>query len=80
VVEDLNLRMPHAVLAVRLDDGVVVLDNQAARPMNAATVDRYRPIYSINQEAWWLHRATDPAISPAEGKAATGGVTAPRRP
>lgn len=67
VVEDLILDMPHAVLAVRVDDGIMILDNQAAEPTSAAEISHYRPIYSINQEAWWLHRATDPTIAPAEG-------------
>lgn len=68
VVEDLNLQTPHAVLAVRMDEGIVILDNQAPQPTSAAAIDHYRPIYSINQEAWWLHRATDPTIAPADGK------------
>lgn len=80
VVEDLNLQMPHAVLAVRLDDGVLILDNQAPEPVSAAAISHYRPIYSINQEAWWLHRATDPTIAPAEGAPAERKITPRPRP
>jgi len=56
VVEDLNLKTPHAVLALYTDSGVLILDNQIARPVRAESIVHYRPLYSINEEQWWLHR------------------------
>ncbi len=55
VVEDTNLKVPHAVLVVYLDDTVLVLDNQLPQPVKASSILHYRPIYSINEAAWWLH-------------------------
>lgn len=55
IVDDLNLRVPHAVLAVHLEGRVFVLDNQIPRVISAELVRHYRPIYSINEEYWWRH-------------------------
>jgi predicted transglutaminase-like cysteine proteinase len=56
VVDDLNLRVPHAILVVYLDGRAYLLDNQISRVVPAEIVNHYRPIYSINEDAWWLHR------------------------
>lgn len=56
VVEDTNLRTPHAVLAVYGEGGPVILDNQLPHPVKASSILHYRPIYSINEDAWWFHR------------------------
>ncbi len=56
VVEDLNLKTPHAVLALYLDGQTLILDNQLPAPVRAESIVHYRPIYSINETAWWLHR------------------------
>jgi predicted transglutaminase-like cysteine proteinase len=56
VVDDLNLRVPHAILVVYVDGRAYVLDNQISRVVPAEIINHYRPIYSINEEAWWLHR------------------------
>lgn len=64
VVEDMNLRTPHAVLAVYdeaprpgSDPGVpLILDNQLPHPVRASSLLHYRPLYSINEDAWWYHR------------------------
>ena len=56
IVQDLNLRVPHAVLAVLGEDGTRILDNQIRPVVNEATIRHYRPIYSINGQAWWMHR------------------------
>lgn len=68
IVEDLNLQTPHAVLLVRLDEEVLVLDNQIATPVRATSIIHYRPIYSINEDAWWLHRMPMPEILPDENR------------
>ena len=56
VLQDLNLRIGHAVLVVYLDGEALVLDNQARRVIRAASIRHYKPIYSINESHWWLHR------------------------
>jgi predicted transglutaminase-like cysteine proteinase len=56
VVQDLNLRVAHAVVAVYVDDGIVILDNQVRQVVRADSVRHYMPYYSINESHWWLHR------------------------
>lgn len=56
VLRDLNLRVGHAVLAVYLEGEALILDNQIRRVVRADTIRHYRPIYSINETSWWLHR------------------------
>ncbi|MGQ0662496.1 MAG: transglutaminase-like cysteine peptidase [Pseudomonadota bacterium] len=56
VVEDLNLGVAHAILIVYLDGRALVLDNQVPQVVHAERIRHYRPVYSINQAAWWLHR------------------------
>lgn len=56
VVDDLNLKIAHAILVVYLDGRAYVLDNQISRVIPADTINHYRPVFSINEDAWWLHR------------------------
>ncbi|HAA93826.1 MAG TPA: hypothetical protein DCS82_10005 [Rhodospirillaceae bacterium] len=56
VVQDLNLRVGHAILIVYLDGKPLLLDNQIKQVIDANRVRHYRPIYSINEKNWWLHR------------------------
>lgn len=56
VLQDLNLNTAHAILVVYMDDKAMVLDNQVATVVDAANILHYRPIYSINEKHWWLHR------------------------
>ena len=55
IVHDLQKDMPHAVLILYTDHGALILDNQNERVENASNVTRYRPIFTINRNAWWLH-------------------------
>lgn len=58
IVKDLQKGIPHAVLIVYTDDGAVILDNQSRDVKSADSLaDRYKPIFSINREGWWLHSA-----------------------
>lgn len=57
VVQDLKRGIPHAVLVVHLGRRNLVLDNQLSRVVSADQIRRYRPIYSINEQHWWFHRA-----------------------
>jgi len=57
IVQDLQKNIPHAILIVYTDDGAKILDNQIKTAVNAGSVRHYKPIFSINQQAWWLHTA-----------------------
>ncbi|MBL4895160.1 MAG: transglutaminase-like cysteine peptidase, partial [Emcibacter sp.] len=56
VVQDTNLDIPHAVLVVSLNGTRLILDNQISYVAKEKAVLHYRPYYSINEKAWWLHR------------------------
>jgi predicted transglutaminase-like cysteine proteinase len=56
-VKDLNLKVGHAILAVYHDDRIDILDNQIKIVVDSRKVRHYEPVYSINEKAWWRHRA-----------------------
>jgi predicted transglutaminase-like cysteine proteinase len=56
VVQDMNLKIAHAVLAIYVRGKVLVLDNQIKKVVESKTIRHYRPIFSLNEEGWWLHR------------------------
>lgn len=63
IVQDLQKNIPHAVLIVYTDKGTMVLDNQTQKPLWAGSmVNRYKPIFSINQQAWWLHSKPESTV------------------
>jgi predicted transglutaminase-like cysteine proteinase len=55
VLQDTNLRIPHAVLAVYHGGDILILDNQISRVVSHKQIVHYVPIYSINEKQWWLH-------------------------
>ena len=55
VVQDTNLRVPHAVLAVQDGKDVLILDNQVPSIVPQRDVVHYAPVYSVNEKSWWLH-------------------------
>lgn len=55
IVQDLQKNVPHAILVVYTDQGPILLDNQLKSTVKAEKISHYKPIFSINQEAWWLH-------------------------
>ena len=55
VLQDLNLGIAHAVLAVYLNEGIMILDNQVDAIVPAERIHHYQPYYSINETLWWLH-------------------------
>lgn len=57
IVHDEKKNIPHAILIVYAETGPIVLDNQNKEILSDSSVSHYRPIYSINREAWWLHTA-----------------------
>ena len=56
VVRDLNLKIGHAILAAYVDGKIYILDNQIKQVISAKTIRHYRPIYSVNEGGWWLHK------------------------
>ena len=57
VVMDKTINQHHAVLVVYDNDGeAYVLDNQVKTVRPLESVKRYKPIFSINQQSWWLHK------------------------
>lgn len=56
VLQDLNLGIPHAILVVYLGEQALVLDNQIPQVIEASRIRHYKPIFSINEDRWWLHR------------------------
>lgn len=45
----------HAVLAVKAGGTIWILDNLYPEPVDHRNITHYRPIYSINEFAWWFH-------------------------
>lgn len=56
VLEDKNLQIMHAVLAVYVGEDVYILDNQIKSVVKHNAIHHYKPIYSINEDAYWRHR------------------------
>lgn len=55
VVQDTNLRVPHAVMAIENKDDILILDNQIEEVISHADIFHYVPIYSVSERAWWMH-------------------------
>jgi predicted transglutaminase-like cysteine proteinase len=56
VLQDTNLGVIHAILAVYLGGEILVLDNQLDQVVSDNKIHHYTPIYSINESGWWRHR------------------------
>ncbi len=61
VLQDLDLRIAHAILAVYLKGKIYVLDNQMTLVVEDRRIRHYKPIFSLNEDTWWRHK-------PAKGK------------
>src|SRR5690606_7024803 len=55
VLQDTNLRIPHAVLAVYDNDDIFILDNLTEQVVSHRDIVHYVPVYSINEAHWWIH-------------------------
>lgn len=53
VLEDMNLKAMHAVLAVTFEGRQQILDNQIAVITDDRRIRHYRPIFAVNEEGWW---------------------------
>lgn len=62
IVQDTLKNIPHAILIVYTEQGPYALDNQIKTLVDADGMHRYRPIFSINQKAWWLHTAPEATV------------------
>lgn len=64
IVHDNVKNIPHAVLIVYDESGgALVLDNQSQDVRQHSRIAvRYRPIFSINRQAWWLHSSPDQTV------------------
>lgn len=70
IVNDTNLQIYHAVLAVRQTNGEpLILDNQATDVIPASIVSQYHLIYSLNEDGWWL--AAPPVFTTADASGTT---------
>ena len=56
VVQDQEKNTPHAVLVVKLNNELLILDNQNNKIEKSESVTHYKPIFSINSKNWWLHK------------------------
>lgn len=54
VLQDTNLRIPHAVLAVETINDTLILDNQIDEVISHKFILHYVPIYAINEARWWM--------------------------
>ena len=55
VVQDTNLRIPHAVMAINRNNDILILDNQIEEVISHADIFHYVPVYSVNENNWWMH-------------------------
>lgn len=56
VLKDQRNDTAHAVLAVYEGRNVWILDNQYKKVISEDSIVHYNPLYSINENAWWLHK------------------------
>ena len=69
VVRDVVRDLAHAVLAVYLDDQVLILDNLTRAVLPQEQLTHYVPYYSINETTRWAHVApADPLVSSAANR------------
>lgn len=55
VLQDTNLRIAHAVMAIGSGDDILILDNQVERVLSHREIVHYAPVYSIGERQWWMH-------------------------
>jgi predicted transglutaminase-like cysteine proteinase len=55
VLQDTNLRIPHAVLAVYHNGDALIMDNQIEEVVSHRNIVHYVPIYSVSESKWWMY-------------------------
>lgn len=63
VVDVMSGGRPHAILQVFHEGRVTILDSLRPGPGIAADAARYRPVYAVNEESFWVYVHHSPAIS-----------------
>jgi predicted transglutaminase-like cysteine proteinase len=56
ILQDMNLNVTHAVLAARLDDRTMILDNQVPDLVDQSRIRHYRPIFGLSEAGWVIYR------------------------
>jgi predicted transglutaminase-like cysteine proteinase len=59
VLQDTNLRIAHAVLAVDVKGDTLIMDNQIEEVVSHRHIVHYVPIYSVNEQRWWMYLPAD---------------------
>ncbi len=54
VLQDTNLRIAHAVLALGTGDDILILDNQVGDVLSHRNIVHYAPVYSVSDTQWWM--------------------------
>ncbi|MEA3641104.1 MAG: transglutaminase-like cysteine peptidase [Lamprobacter sp.] len=55
-VEDRKRNVNHTVTLVRLDNQIMLLDNEMDSVVPAHSVYHYKPVFAANEDAWWLFK------------------------
>lgn len=75
IVSDSKANDFHAVLVVEMNGTSWLLDNQLPAVVPLQSVPQYKPIYSLNQQGWWLH--SQPVITVTASVVIAAGPMAP---
>jgi len=59
VLQDTNLRIPHAVLAIDVKGDTLIMDNQIEEVVSHKHIVHYVPIYAVNEQHWWIYLPSD---------------------
>ncbi len=54
VLQDTNLKIPHAVLALYIKDDILIMDNQVDEVISHKHILHYVPVYAVNEKKWWM--------------------------
>lgn len=56
ILQDMNLNVAHAVLAVKVDDRTWILDNQVGDLVEQGRIRHYKPIFGLSEAGWVIFR------------------------
>ena len=56
ILQDMNLNVTHAVLAAKLDDRTLILDNQVPDLVDQSRIRHYKPIFGLGESGWVIFR------------------------
>lgn len=54
VLQDTNLRIPHAILAINTKNDTLIMDNQIDEIISHKQLLHYVPVYAVNENKWWM--------------------------